>query len=235
MSGGIVSGAVAAGSPWRDQPSGSSPHQLQRFHPLVGAVPFDLGKHDLILDALFVFEDDLKHAADQFIAQEMWLETEVEQFSVHRVEIMLFHFDAWVGDMVDFGRQAEFAGLASDQLSQLQDGEGFGELIEHTIFSGLGRIEDGQFHAAHGVANVQEAPALPSFSVDGERDSGGGLHAEAVDGGPENVVIVEAGRQPFVEAGLVRLYAIDDALVQVGSGKLPGAAGKTNVVAVVNF
>jgi hypothetical protein len=63
----------------------------------------------------------------------------------------------------------------------------------------------------------------------------GGLHAEAVQDGPEDLLVVEAVRQARVALGLRRNGAVDDALIQVGSAEAPDLAGEVDVVGVVDL
>ena len=61
------------------------------------------------------------------------------------------------------------------------------------------------------------------------------LHAEPVERGAEHVVVVEAREQPVVQASLLRLDAVDDALVEIGGAKTPHPTGEVDVVRVVHL
>ena len=63
----------------------------------------------------------------------------------------------------------------------------------------------------------------------------GGLNTESVQGGAEDLVVVEAIDEKVVAAGLLGQNAIDDTLIQIGGAKSPDAAGKLDVMAVVYF
>mmetsp|Transcript_38901 Transcript_38901/g.110107 ORF Transcript_38901/g.110107 Transcript_38901/m.110107 type:complete len:231 (+) Transcript_38901:767-1459(+) len=62
-----------------------------------------------------------------------------------------------------------------------------------------------------------------------------GLHHKAVEGSAEDAVVVVAVDEVGVGNGLLRLHAVNDALVQVGGGHLPGLGGKEDVGRVVDL
>ena len=117
----------------------------------------------------------------------------------------------------------------------MQDGECFGELVEHPIFARLGGIHNRQLDAAQSIADIQEAAALASLSIHRQRNAGGRLHTESVDGGSENVVIVEAGGEVIVHFRFVRLDSVDHSLMQICGCQFPCPAGEADIVAVVNL
>ena len=61
----------------------------------------------------------------------------------------------------------------------------------------------GNLDAADGVANIEEAARLSALAVNGDRMSDGRLDAEAVQRRAENLVVVEAVDQAFIQRGLV--------------------------------
>jgi len=73
----------------------------------------------------------------------MRLQTEIDELGVLRVVIMLFGFDAGIGNVVDAGLQAERPRSLRDKFGQLSDFELFCELIEDAVFARLRRIFDG--------------------------------------------------------------------------------------------
>src|SRR5438067_4268507 len=90
-------------------------------------------------------------------------------------------------------------------------------------------------HALERVADVEEAARLAALPVDSDRVADHRLYAEAVQSGAEDLVVVEARGEPRVELGLVRLDAVDDALVEVRGAQAPDAAGEVEVVRVVHL
>jgi hypothetical protein len=108
-------------------------------------------------------------------------------------------------------------------------------LIEDAEFS-LGRgIQTGKLHAAHRVANIQEAARLAALAVHRERVAKGCLGAEAIEHRAEDLVIVKAVDQRFIQGDFVGHGSIHDALVQIGGACSPDLAGEHHVVAVVDL
>lgn len=66
--------------------------------------------------------------------------------------------------------------------------------------------------AADSVPDVQEATGLATLAVHGQRVADGGLDDEAVEGGAEDAVIVQAVEKLGVGNGLLGLDAVHDAL-----------------------
>src|SRR5215207_1120031 len=104
----------------------------------------------------------------------------------------------------------------ADDLRELDDRELLGELVEHTELARLRRMQDGELDTLEGVDDVQVTACLTSLAVQGEGLADHGLQAEAVEGGAEDLVVVEPRQQALIELGLVGLDAVHDALVEVG-------------------
>src|SRR5215213_6426809 len=185
--------------------------------------------------AAFVALDRVDDRLDQLLAEEGRLQAEVEQLGVDRVVVVLFLLDPRVLVVLDLDAVAEVLAGLLDQPGQLEDRELLGELVEDAELARLGRVQRRQFDAGEGVANVEEAAGLAAGSVDGQRVADYGLDAEAVEHGAEQLVVVEAGDEALVAGGLLRLDAVDDALVEVGRAQAPGAAGEVDVGRVVNL
>ena len=127
------------------------------------------------------------------------------------------------------------AGLSPDGLGEFHDAEHLGELIEDTILSQLGRMENGKFDAAQSVTNVQEPTRLPAPAVNRQGNAGNGLDAKAVQGCAENLVVVETGRQTIIQLRFIGGNAVHNSLVEVGGTQLPDLASESDVVAVVHL
>ncbi len=97
------------------------------------------------------------------------------------------------------------------------------------------RIQAREFNAADGIAQIEKAASLPAFAVDCERMSDRRLRAETVQHRAEDLVVVEAVYESFIERHLIGHGAVDDALVQVGRAQPPDFAGEHDVVTVVHL
>ena len=86
---------------------------------------------------------------------------------------------------------------------------------------GARRIQAGDFDAAHGVANIQVAARLPALAVDRQRMAHGRLRAEAVQHRAEDLVVIEAVDEGFVQRHFVGHGAVHHALVQIGGAQSP--------------
>ncbi len=138
---------------------------------------------------------------------------ETSQTAVHDVVVVGLGFDARVLDVLD----ARLTGIRGrDDLCDLGHGEALGDLVEHPELARIGRLLGGQAQAFNGVADVDDAPGLPAPAVDRQRLAEHRLHDEAVQNGPEDRVVVEAGSEAVVESGRGGLLPVHDALVQIG-------------------
>src|SRR5262249_24382501 len=154
----------------------------------------------------------------------------VDQLGVLRVVIVLLGFDARIGNVIDLDVQPEFSASRFNHLSQMKDGEALGELVVDSAFALGGGIVASDLDAADGVANAQEAASLAASAIDSQRLADGRLHAEAIEHGAEDVVVVEAIDKRIVLRSLVGHGAIDDALIEIGGANAPDFAGKHHVV-----
>jgi len=124
-----------------------------------------------------------------------------------------FRLDARVLDVLD----ADLPRIrGSHDLGDLAHGEALGHLVEHPELAPLRRVLGGESQALDGVADVDDAPRLPTLAVDRERLAEHGLHDEAVEHRAEDGVVIEACCKAVVERGLRRLLPVHDPLVQVG-------------------
>jgi hypothetical protein len=94
--------------------------------------------------------------------------------------------------VVDLHAEAKFLGFVLDGLGEIKNAEHLRELVKGPVLTRLRGVKDGKFHAAQGVANIQEASRLAALAVYGERNAGNRLDAKAVQGRAENFVVVEA-------------------------------------------
>src|SRR5436309_3157970 len=165
----------------------------------------------------------------------MGLQSEVDEFRMFCIVIVLLGLNARIGNVIDLHRHAKFVCGRFHYPGQVENGELFGELVVNPALAFGGRVMTGNLDTSHGVSNVEEAARLPALAVDSERLADGCLHAETVEDGAEHVVIVEAIDQRFVERGFVRHRSVNHALIEVCGSNAPNLAGKHNVVAVVYF
>src|SRR5919106_2257467 len=186
-------------------------------------------------NAILVAADDLEHRLDQRLGEHRRLEAEREELGVSRVVVVLLHLETGVRDVVDLHLDPELAARVTDLLREIRDVERLRELVEDAVFPGRGRVRRRELDALEGVHDVEESTGLTALAVHGQRVADHGLYGEAVEGGPEQLVVVETGEETLVEPGLRRLDAVDDALVQVGRPKPPHPAGEVDVVAVVDL
>src|SRR6266849_582857 len=113
--------------------------------------------------------DRLDHRLDQGVSEVMGPEAKVEQLLVLGVVVMLLPLHPWVRQMRDGGFEPVSRPRIADLLSQRLDGELLGELIEDAILALGGRMLQGQSHAGHRVADIEEAARLPTLSIDRKR------------------------------------------------------------------
>ena len=158
--------------------------------------------------------------------QQVRLQSQVDQLGVLRVVVVGFRFHARIGQVMDLRLQSQLRAGRLHHLRQLQHRELLGELVEDAELARIGRIHAGDFDAANGVANVEEAARLSALAVDGDRMSGRRFNAEAIQRGAEDLVVVEAVDQRFIQRGVVGRRAVDDALIQVGGAQSPSLAAE---------
>ena len=82
---------------------------------------------------------------------------------------------------------------------------------------------------------LRKPARLPALAVDGQGNAGHRLDTEAIQDGPEDVVIVKGGAQIRMQLGLVGRDAVDDALVQICRPLPPVATAELDVVRVMDF
>ena len=187
------------------------------------------------IDPIAMVGDLHQHRVDQLLVQQPRLKPEVEQLGVLGVVVVLFHFLARVRPVLDGDVPAEVLAGLLHPLGQLEHAELLGELVVDAQLAGVGRVGGGQRDALDRVADVEVAACLAALAVDRQRIADDGLDAEPVEGGPEDLVVVEAGRKPGVERRLVGLEAVDDALVEVGRPEAPDPRREVDVVRVVDL
>src|SRR5271170_2402367 len=137
--------------------------------------------------------------------------------------------------MADFDGQVDFFGGGLNDAGDIHDGKTFSELIVNAALVARGGILAGDFDAAHGVANIEEAAALAAFAVHGEGMSDDGFDAEAIEDGAENFVVIKTIDERFIERDFVGDGAVHHSLIQIGGAQTPDFAGEHDVVAVVHL
>src|SRR5712692_4570436 len=89
--------------------------------------------------------------------------------------------------------------------------------------------------ASDRVPNVEETACLTALAVHRERLADGCLHAEAIENRAENVVVIEAIDERFIQRSFVRHRSVYDTLIEVRGANAPDLAGEHHVVAVVHL
>jgi len=178
--------------------------------------PLDLGQDDVLLDAVRVLLNVVQHATQEHVGEQMRKQAEVDQLLVSRIVIMLLRFNARILQMVNFHHKVGPFAARFDQLGQLQNVENFRKLVENSVFTRPGIIENRQLYAAKRVSDIKKASQLTATAVDRERNSGDGLDAEPIEHCPEQFVVMEAGGEARIERRLVRFDSVHYTLVQVG-------------------
>ena len=99
--------------------------------------------------------------------------------------------------------------------------------------AGLRGVLDRELDAAHRVLEQDQRVGGLGVTVDRDLPEPERLRAEAVDGRAEGGVVVEAGDEPRVDPGLVRVHAVDRALAQDRDPEVPRPCREQGVVGVV--
>src|SRR3954451_16223853 len=206
-----------------------------RAQRIRGVAPVDARQDQVHVDLVAVLDRDVDERVEQRVAQVVRLQPEVEQRCVRGVVVVLFSLDPRVLERLDLGGDPELLGGVDDEVGELADRELLGELVEDAHLTRFGGVEAGELDAAHGVADVEVPARLAALAVDGQRMADRGLHAETVERGAQDVVVVKAVDQARVALRLIGDGAVDDALVQVGGAQPPDAAGEVDVGRVVNL
>jgi len=120
-------------------------------------------------------------------------------------------------------------------MRQFEDGKLFRELIIDAALASGCRVVAGDLDAAHGIADIEETARLAALAVDRERLPDSRLYAETIEDRAEDVVVVEAIDERFIERGFVRHRPVNDALIKVRGANAPDLAREHHVVAVVHL
>ena len=143
---------------------------------------------------------DGQEVGQQLIPEEKRQEPQVEQLGMRRPVVVLLQLHPGVVEVHDLGTPDR----VRDHLCQFTDREGLGELVEHAEFPGAGRVADRQLDACQRVTNVEKAPRLAPFAINGQRLAGRRLNDEPVQHRAEHGVVVEPGGQVRMQRGLRR-------------------------------
>jgi hypothetical protein len=118
-----------------------------------------------LVDPAGITNGDIQQGVQQRFREQMWLQTEFHQFGMAGVVIVLFGFDARIGQMADFDVEVHFPAGGLHQVSQFQHRKLLRELIVDPAFSRARRVQTSQLDAADGVANIEVAARLPALAV----------------------------------------------------------------------
>src|ERR1700730_17790139 len=210
------------------------PDEAPLFHR--AGLPVDVGRlQDAQVDSFSMAFHRLDDGVDERRAQQVRLQSEVDQALMLGVVVVILLLHAGIGQVLD-GRVEPMhrAGVAY-QLGQLEDRELLGELVEDAVFAGTRWILDAEPPALQRVPNVEEATGLAALAVDGQRLTDCRLHAETVEHRTPHNVVVETRCQPRVAGRLLGGATVNHTLVEVGGTQIPGAAYEVNVVAVMHL
>ena len=131
---------------------------------------------------------------DDLVGQQVGLEAEVEELGVGGVEVVLLVLDPRIGQALgDVDPLSGTTFLTICAISRTEkDSVNWLKTRNSPRSAGFSRA---RVDAGQRVADVEHAPGLAAGAVDGQRVSGDRLHAEAVEHGAEDAVVVEAGGQ----------------------------------------
>src|SRR6185312_4762313 len=163
--------------------------------------------------------DELDHRGEPVVAQIMRFEAELPQPVMGRAIVMLLLLAARIVEHADRDVETKPRADAAHALGQFQDGENLRELVKHAQPARRGRRVDRQAQALQRVAQIEIAAPLMPLAIHGQRNAARGLRREAVDHGPEQVVVMEMRKQGFVVPRLVAAMAIDWPLHQIGGAQ----------------
>ena len=139
---------------------------------VAGIPPVHLRQEQRRVDAVAILASRCSSANPAASRRGSAAQAQVDQLRVLGVVVVLFGFDARIGQVVDLDLQAHVRCRPScTMLRQFQHGELLGELIEDAALARRGRIQAGDLDAAHRVANIEEAARLSALAVHGERMS----------------------------------------------------------------
>src|ERR1700686_1091946 len=197
------------------------PYEAARFHG--AGLPVDIGRlQDTHIDAFSMTFHRLDDGVDEGRAQQMRLQSEVDQALMLGVVVVILLLHAGIGQGLDARAEPVPRARAPHQLSQLEYRELLGKLVEDAVFACSRRVFDAESNALQRVPDVEEAAGLAALSVHGQRPADCRLHAEAIEHGAPHDVVVEAGGQPRAAGRLLGRATVDDSLVEVGGPQIPG-------------
>ena len=198
-------------------------------------LPRDARHDEVASHPILVRDAKVEERIEERIAEKVRLEAEIQECCMFDVVIVFLELGSRVGHRLDLHIEAEFGAGLRDEFRELIDAPHLGNLVEDTHASLLRRIIDGELNAAHGVTDVEVAPRLSSFPVDGERVSDGGLHAEAVQCRAKDAIVVESVDEHGVHGCFVRGDTVHDTLVEVCARELPRLGREVDIMRVMHF
>src|ERR1700733_8680323 len=95
------------------------------------------------------------------------------------VVVMLLRLDPGIGQMIDLDRKPQISGRRLYDLSNFQNRELLGELIEHPAVPPCRGIQACDFDATHRVADIQKSARLAALAAFGKVLAGHRLSADA--------------------------------------------------------
>src|ERR1700760_719102 len=125
-------------------------------------------------------------------------QTEINQLGMLSIIVMGLGFDARVRKVIDFHLQSHLFADRFDNLSQVKDGELFGELIKNAELTWRSWIEAGKLHTANRIPNIKETSCLSAAPVNSKRTTNRSLRTKSVKNRPKILVVIEAVDQRLV-------------------------------------
>src|SRR5258708_22002490 len=107
----------------------------------------------------------------------VWLQAEVDQLRMLCVVIVLFGFDARIGNVIDLDGHAKFFRRGFHRARKIENGELLGELVVNPAFALGCRIVTRDLDASDRVPNIEEATRLTALAVHRERLADSGFDA----------------------------------------------------------
>src|SRR5713226_8281515 len=163
------------------------------------------------------------------------LQAEVDELRVLGVVIVLLGLHTRIRNVIDLDRHSKFLRGGFHHAGQIQNGKLLGELVVNAALAFGCRVMTRNLDTSDRIPNVEETARLTALTIDRERLADGRLHAETIEDGAEDVVIIEPIDECFIERGFVRHRSVNDALIEVRGTNAPDLAREHHVVAVVHL
>mmetsp|Transcript_5429 Transcript_5429/g.6650 ORF Transcript_5429/g.6650 Transcript_5429/m.6650 type:complete len:219 (+) Transcript_5429:229-885(+) len=174
------------------------------------------GRQDLCwVASVLVLLDNFSNLSEKSSIQGGWLKSQVTEFTVGNIELVLSGLLTWIGQHIHF-----YASLFSNECGNITYTARLGDLVENFDAISSGRwVVDGNFDTFGGIGDVDEGTGLSSSSVYGKWNSHGALHKETVEDGSVITVVIEAVDEAFILDGLWCVGSPYDSLVEVSDAE----------------